>query len=82
MITDSEVGDDCDIAFVKSKPFAQDATTRCFKDGCIHIGVHEHIASAARTAAVSGVDAAMFDIDAIGVGHADAFAACFQQVRG
>ena len=82
VIADANVGDDRHIALVEGQSFAQDAAARCFKHCGIHIGMQQHIACAARAAAVSGVDAPMFDVDTVGIRHADALAGDFQQVRG
>src|SRR5699024_8854015 len=65
---------------VERQAFSQQAAARGFEHRRVDVRVHQHIARAARAAAVAAVDAAAFDVDAVGVGHAGAQAARRQQV--
>ena len=71
MIASTHVGDNGHLASVKGKPFTQQTASGSFEDGCIHIGVHQHIARTARPAAVAIVNLTAIDVDTIGVGHAN-----------
>jgi len=66
----SDIRDDGDVASIKAQAFAQNASTRRFKYGGINVGMQEHVSRAARTAAISRIDALSFDIDAVRRRHA------------
>ena len=80
MITDANVGDDCDITLIKGKAFAQDASTRSFQYCGIDIRMHQHVTGTAWPTAITGIDTALFNINAVRVCHAHTFAACPEYV--
>ena len=69
-----------DLAAVEGQAFAQHAAARRLEHGRVHVRVQQHVARAARAAAVAAVDLAPFDVHAIGVGHAGAQAGSRQQM--
>jgi len=69
----ADVGDDGDVAAVEPESFAEDAAAGGFQDGGIDVGVEQDLAGADGAAAIAAFDALAGDVDAIGVGHADAF---------
>ena len=80
MVTRADVGNDGNLATIKGQPFAQQAASCCFKDGCIDIGVHEYIARTARATAIAIVNLTAVDIHTVGVGHAHAQFIGFEKV--
>ena len=80
VVARADVGHHRDLAAVERQAFAQQAAARRFEHGGVDVRVHQHVARAARAAAVAAVDAASFDVDAVGVGHAGAQAAGGEQV--
>src|SRR6185312_10647983 len=68
------------LAAVEAKSLAQHAAARGFKYGSIHVGVHQHAASAFWATAVTAVDLLAVHVHAIGVGHAHAQRAAGHQV--
>ena len=71
MVARTHVGHNGDLATIEGQAFSQQTTSRSFKHGGIDIGVHQHIARAARAAAIAIVNLTAVDVDAIGVGHAN-----------
>ena len=82
VVASADVGHDRHLAAVIGQAFAQQAAARGLEHGRIDIGVHQHIAGAARAAAVAAVGLAAVDVDAVGVGHAHAQAIALEQVGG
>ena len=80
MIAYANVRDDGDIALIKGKAFAQDAPTRSFQYCGIDIGMHQYVTGTAWTTAITGIDTALLNIDAVRVCHANAFAAGPEQM--
>ena len=74
MVALADVGDYRDVAAVEAETLAQYAATGGFEHGSVDIRMHQHIASAFRTAAVTGIDALALNVNAVGAGHADAVA--------
>src|SRR5690606_16340181 len=81
MIADAAVGSDGCIAAVEGDAFAQDAAARGFENGGVDVRMLQHVARAARAAAIAGVDAFIFDVDAVGGRHADTVFVRAQHVR-
>jgi hypothetical protein len=80
VVAKPDVGDHRNIAAVEAEALAQHAAACRFQDGRVDTGVEENISGAFRTTAVAAVDAPIFDIDAVGGGHADAQALCGENV--
>ena len=82
MIADTNVRDDCDIALIKGEAFTQDTATRSFQYCGIDIRMHQYVTGTAWPTAITGIDTALLNIDAVRVCHANAFAACSEQMSG
>jgi hypothetical protein len=80
VVAGADVGDHGDFAAVEAQAFAQHAAAGGLEHGGVDVGVHQHVARAARAAAVAAVDLPAVDVDAVGVGHAGAQAVGGQQV--
>ena len=80
MIARADVGDNGNLATIKSQSFAQEATSGSFKHSCIDIWVHQNIARTARAAAIAIVNLSAIDIHTVGVGHAHAQLVGFKDV--
>nr|GEU28368.1 hypothetical protein [Tanacetum cinerariifolium] len=80
VIAGADVGHHGHLAAVEGQAFAQDAATGAFEDRRVHVRVQQHVAGAARAAAVAAVGLPAFDVHAVGVGHAGAQAAGREQV--
>ena len=61
MISLANVRDDRHIAFVEAKSGAQDASASGLQHGHFDFGIHQHVASAQRAAAIAFVDASIVD---------------------
>jgi hypothetical protein len=81
MIADADIGDDSNVAAIEGDAFAQNAAAGRFKNGGIDVRVLQHIARTARAAAVAGIDAFIFDVHAVGGGHADPILIGTQDMR-
>ena len=71
VIAHADVGDHSDIAAIETQAFSQDSAASRFKNRCINVWVHQHIASASWAAAIAGVNALVANVDTVGVCHAD-----------
>ena len=80
VVARADVGDHGHLAAVEAQAFAQDAAARGLEHRRVDVGVDQHVARAARAAAIAGVDALAVHVDAVGVGHAHALARRCQQV--
>ena len=65
VVAHTDVGHNGDITLIKGQAFSQNPTARCFKYCGIDIGVHQDIARTARSTAISSVNAAVLNINAI-----------------
>jgi hypothetical protein len=68
-------------AAVEAQALAQDAAARGLEHGRIDVGMGQHVARAARAAAVAAVDLTALHVGAVGVGHAHAQSGGGHQVR-
>ena len=82
VVAAAHVGDDGHLALVEGQAFAQQAATRGFQHRGVDVGVHQHVARAARAGAVAGIGLAAVHVHAVGVGHAHAQALGLEQVGG
>jgi len=82
VVTDANIRDDCHITLIKRETFAQDASTGSFQYRSIDIWMHQYVPGTAWSTAITSVYASLLNIDAIRVRHANAFAACSQQMGG
>ena len=80
VVAAADVGNHRHRAAVKAQALTQHAAPGDFKHRRVHVGVHQHIAGAFRSAAVPAVGLTAIDVDTVGVGHADPPAVGGEQV--
>ena len=71
MVACTHIGHNSYLATIEGQAFTQQTAPGRFKYCGIDIGVHQHIARAARATAIAIVNLTAVDVDAIGVGHSN-----------
>ncbi len=68
----AHVGHHRDVTPIEAEPLTKHAATRGLQHGRVDARMRKHRARALRAAAIARVDAAAFDVDAVGAGHTHA----------